>query len=112
MALVERLMHWGNQSGDSEPPDFEPIGRFMPVHQFFAAVFEVAEGPRTAAQIKTFYEMTPADETDFDALIALSPAGDAARALYVESIHAVFLLAGQRVPNYSTPAELRARLGI
>jgi hypothetical protein len=112
MALIERIMHWGNKKQDTEPPTFEPSDRHIAVHQFFAAVFEVAEGPRTRQQIKDFYSMTAADEADFDALADQVSGATGARALVLEGYHAVFLLAAARVPNYTTPAEVRMRVGI
>jgi hypothetical protein len=105
-------MHWGRVPQDTEPPSFEDSSRHITVHQFFAAAFEVAEGPRTRAQMKAFYNMTAEDEVDFDALVDTVSGNDGARALTLESFHVVFLLAEDRVPNYSTPAEVRSRLGI
>jgi hypothetical protein len=112
VALIERLMRWGHDRPDTEPPTFEPPERWMTVHQFFAAAFEVAQGPRTAQEIKNYYNMTPADEVEFDIIVANAPSSAAQLALYLESLHAVFMLAEERVPFYSTPAELRSRLGI
>lgn len=104
MALIERLMHEAS----------EPEGRWISVHQFFAANSEVDWGALTIAQVKAFYAMTAADIVDYDALInQLPPANQTGnRARFINRIHAVFILAEQRVPNYSTPAEVRAKLGI
>lgn len=104
MALVERLMH-----ETSEPTD-----RWISVHQFFAANSEVDWGALTTAQVKTHYAMTAADILDYDALITqLPPANQTGnRARFINRIHAVFILAEQRVPNYSTPAEVRTKLGL
>lgn len=104
MALVERLM-------GLETPKIK-------VHQFFAAQNEVANGNRTVAQVKSFLQMDAAASAEYDALIALAPTGNTtanqlARLRYINDMHAVFLLAEERnIPNYSTPAEVRARLGI
>jgi len=50
---------------------------------------------------------------DWNALAAQVPAaGTVARALWLEHIHSVFILAEQRVPTFSTPAEVRTRLVI
>ena len=102
MALVERLMHWPS----------EPENRFIPVHEFFAATGEIIAGALTVAQVKTFLAMTPADEVDFDALIALAPGTAAAQGLYLHRVHGVFILAARTYPQYSTPAEVRGKLGI
>jgi len=102
MSLVERLMH---QDTDA---------RNMSVHEFFAAVTELLYGNLTAAQVQNHYAMTEDDLADWSALAAQIPDTNqtAARALYVEHLHAAFILAERRAPTYSTPAEVRARLGI
>lgn len=104
MALVERLMH--------DPS--EPDSRWIPVHQFFAAITELMSGQLTANQVQTFYNMTPADLVDWNAIVATMPPQSQAanRSLFMNRIHAVFLLAEDNIPLYSTPAEVRTRLGI
>ena len=104
MALIERLMHDAS----------EPEARYIAVHEFFAAVTELVYGKLTAAQIQAYYAMTAADLVDWNALAAQIPAANqtAARALYVEHLHSAFILAEHRVMTYSTPAEVRTRLGI
>jgi len=102
MALIERLMHI-----DSDKT------RHMSVHTFFAAIGEMMYGNLTATQVKNYYAMTAEDLVDWNALAAQVPAaGTVARALWLEHIHSVFILAEQRVPTFSTPAEVRTRLGI
>jgi hypothetical protein len=61
MALVERIMGWGREPGDTEPPTFEPEARWVPVHNFFAAQLEVLQGNLTVAQVKAFLSMTEPD---------------------------------------------------
>jgi len=102
MSLVERLMH---QDTDE---------RSMSVHEFFAAITELLYGNLTAAQVQNHYTMTEDDLVDWDALAAQIPAADqlAQRALYIEHLHAAFILAERRAPTYSTPTEVRERLGI
>lgn len=103
MALVERLMH------------IDPVeSRNMPVHEFFASITELLYGRLTASQIQTYYAMTAEDLVDWDALASQIPAANqtAARAMWAEHIHAAFILAETRVPAYSTPVEVRTRLGI
>ncbi len=105
MALVERLMHDYSS---------EPESRFIAVHQFFAAINEVMAGQLTAGQIQSFYAMTAADLVDWNAILGIipPPGQAAARSLFMHRVHSVFLLAEDRLPLYSTPAEVRARLGI
>ena len=92
----------------------EPIDRFIRVHQFFAAITEMMAGQLTAAQVQTFYAMTAEDLADWNAIAALipPPSQNANRVMFLERIHAVFILAERRVPLYSTPTEVRARLGL
>ena len=101
MALVERLMR--------TDPD---TGRHIAVHTFFAAMVELAEGEITVAQVKGFLNTTSEDDVDLDALVALAPAGDAARSIYVNRVHSVFILAEGEITGYNTPAAVRSKLGI
>jgi hypothetical protein len=103
MALIERLM--------GEPFEMDPLRR-MAVHEFAAAAYEVAFGPRTVAQIKQYYQMTPADEADFDALMAQVTGTDAQRHRIVFQFEQVLILAEMRAPFYETPALVRTRFGI
>src|SRR4030065_274174 len=104
MALVERLMHWNT----------EPENRYIPVHAFFAAITEVMAGRLTAAQVQTYLAMTAEDIVDWNAIVATMPvqAQAANRAPWGHKMHAVFLLAADRYPQYSTPEEVRTKLGI
>lgn len=101
MALVERLMHL-----DADP------ARHIAVHEFAAACYECLLGPRTVAQIKTFYAMDAADATEFDAMVAKVNGTNAAKLQAIFSFEQVFILAEQGVTFYQTPAEVRTRLGI
>ena len=103
-ALVERLM--------GEP--YSAPAEKIPVHEFFAGQMEVMQGYLTTAQVKNYYLMDSAAITDYDALVALCPpaAQTANRAVYIERVHAVFLLAEHRTTGYDTPAAVRAKLGI
>lgn len=114
-ALVERLMGL-NDNGT------EPTGNLalkIPVHLFFAGCTEVAESQLTVAQLKNGLNMRTVndasgrnDDDEFDALIALAPAQSGPRAMYLNRIHAVFILAEERAALYNTPALVRAKLGI
>jgi hypothetical protein len=103
MALVERIM------GDPFEPDH---ARKITVHEFAAASYEVAFGPRTMAEIKNYYDMSPEDAAEFDALTAKVTGTDAQRHRLVFQIEQVFILAEMRAPFYDTPALVRSRLGL
>ena len=107
MALVERLM------GDPFSTDAEKIS----VHDFFAAQQEIISGRLTVANVKTFLAMDTEAAAEYDLMVALAPTGTSAgakadKALYLGGIHSVFLLAEGRYPGYSTPTEVRLKLGI
>lgn len=101
MALIDRLMHF-------DPDD----ARNMSVHEFAAACFEVMEARRTVAQVKAYYAMDAADGVEFDALIAKVSGTDLAKFKTVFSFEQVLILAEGHVTGYSTPTEVRQRLGI
>src|SRR3990170_185348 len=63
MALIERL---------TRDPS-EPVGRWIPVHDFFAAAHEIVSGRLTSAQVQTALAMTAPDLVDWNALVALMP---------------------------------------
>jgi hypothetical protein len=103
MALIERLM------GLEDPK--------ILVHEFFASQSEVALGFRTVQQVKTYFGMDAASQAEYDALIALAPTGSTTAARlnrndYINSMHAVFILAETGATFYTTPALVRSRLGI
>lgn len=103
MALVERLM------GLEEPK--------IPIHSFFAAQSEVARGAITVQQVKNFLNMDASAAAEYDALIALYPSGSTTAAQlnqlrYINQMHAVFVLAEKKYPQYSTAAEVRSKLGL
>lgn len=100
MALVERIMHW----------ETEPANRWISVHEFFAALSELAGGALTVAQIKSYYQMTPEDEVDFDALVALSPKSTEGRMMLVDRVHSIFLLGETGAPGYSSPTDVRGKI--
>lgn len=102
MALIERLMH----------DESEPTSRWIPVHDFFAAASEVERGGLTSAKVKAFWAMTAPDIADFDAMVAQVTGAAAPRLATIQKFHAVFMLAEGRYPEYSTPAEVRTKLGI
>lgn len=106
LSLVERLMGL-DATGLLDAPASK-----IPVHAFFAACNEIVATKLTAAQVKTLFGMDATTSTEFDALVALAPGTQAGQALFVERIHGVFILAEGRFTGYSTPALVRATLGI
>ena len=100
MALIERLMGTG-----------EPRNK-IPVHEFTAACYEIAFGPRTVAQIKSYYNMDVAAAAEFDLLVAKVTGADAVRHRIIFQFEQVLILAETGAPFYDTPALVRARLGI
>jgi hypothetical protein len=103
MSLIERLMG---------PPDEPDSSLKIPVHQFTAACYEVAFGPRTVAQMKTYWAMDTATATEFDAIVALVTGTDAVKHRIIFQIEQVLLLAELRTTFYDTPALVRTRFGI
>lgn len=104
MPLVERLMGYPFIPDES--------GQKIQVHTFFAAQVELIAGRVTRPQIKAYWNMDTATATEYDALCNLAPGNTAAQALFVERVHATFILAEDKVPGYSTPTEVRTKLGI
>lgn len=111
--LVERLMGV-NTDGR----------RKVPIHQFQAAAAEWARGRMTAAQAIAMFELTAAEQTEAQALVAtvtsIAIAGTAVQqadararqALRMQEIDHVLLLAEAQVAPYDTPAKVRTRLGL
>jgi len=102
MALIERLM--------GEP--FAPQDTKIHIHAFYAATNEVARGVRTLAQIKTYWNMDVVDAAELDLLAALVIGSDTAKLWKLQDFHCVFLLMEERVTFYTTPTEVRTRLGL
>jgi len=99
MPLVERLM------GDLGEPK-------IPVHDFFAANAQRIAAQLTRQQVIDMFSMTAADIVEYDLLAALAPGAQVGQALFIEKIHAIFILAEGRYPGYDTPAQVRLKLGI
>ena len=116
MALVERLMKVGD---DGNP--IHDRSDAISCHTFFAALNEIVAGALTLQNVKDAFTIrTVADSSgrsdadDINALAAAAPpaSSPAGRALYIERLHAVFLLAEVRFVGYETPPKIRAKLGI
>jgi hypothetical protein len=117
MSLVERLMHWGSYESDPEPPDHESRDRWISTHSWFAANHELLQGNLTIVQIKSYLDMTSEEEAEYDLMITevqnVTQANQRDATLRkVEQYHSIFLLALDRMPGYSTPALVRAKMGI
>lgn len=103
-ALVERLMGVDG---------FDKIS----VHAFFALNNERIHGRQTRAQVISALGLAGDDITEYDALAALAPSGttalaEAQKSLFLGSVHSIFILAEERFPGYTTPAEVRSKLGL
>ena len=104
MGLIERLMH-----------DPSEEGREIAVHQFFSFMHALTLTDVTELDITDFYNMTVEEITEFEAIVATIPPGNAGIlfALFTARIHTVLMLAESGdVPNYTSPAEIRTKLGI
>lgn len=111
MPLVERLM---GLAADGVTPDPDNA---IAVHSFFAAQQQVTANKITVANVKAFLNMDTATAAEYDTLVALYPPGTTAAAYfnksqYIQNLHSAFILAEKRYPGYSTPAEVRAKLGL
>jgi len=112
MALIERLM---GLADDGTTPVGQP--QKIPVHYFFAANHQRIEGQLTRQEVIDLFVLEADDVTEYDTLAALAPTGTnalatAQKAMFIESIHAVLMLAEGRYAGYSTPALVRGKLGI
>lgn len=81
----------------------------LPVHQFYAALAEYADGQITKANIVSYFGLSAGDEADLDWLIARY--GDATdKQKFLEVTHRIFILAEGEAPGYTTEAALQARI--
>lgn len=101
MALIERLIHID--------PDQT---RHIAVHEFVAVIFEIAFGPRTKAEIKTYYNMTQEDKDEFDDLADTVSGTELQKFKRIFEFEQVLLCAEGRMTWYNTEAKVRTRLGI
>ncbi len=111
--LIERIM---GLNTDGRPT--------IPVHQFQAAAAEWGRGQMTGAQAVAMFELNSAEQTEAQALVnsitSISVTGTAVqiadgrarRALRMQEIDHVLLLAEQGEAPYTTAAQVRTRLGL
>ena len=112
MALVERLMGLADDG-------VTPVGRpqKIPVHAFFAANHQRIEAALTRADVIALFALEADDIVEYDILAALAPTGTnalqtAQKAMFIEKMHAVLILAEGRYAGYDTPAAVRTKLGV
>lgn len=98
MALIARLM--------GEDP--EVYGKKLPVHQYVAAVAEVARGSATAAPLVAKFDLDATEQAQTQALINAVTGGTLTRV----EVHDVLLMAEQRLPPYTSVAAVESRLGL
>ena len=94
----------------------------IPVHQFQAISAEWARGQITGAQANTAIAAISAnvgldatEQTEAQDLVTTVPTGagtEAARALRIQEIDQVLLLADMRIAPYDTAAAVRTRFGV
>ena len=89
----------------------------IPAHAFFAANHERIEGRLTRQEVIDLFAMDAATIVEYDVLAATAPTGTnalqtALKALFIEKVHAIFILANGRYAGYDTPAAVRTKLGI
>lgn len=90
----------------------------IPVHQFQATLAEFGRGRLTGAQAQAVIAaisgapLTPAEVTEAQALIATVTGSNTAKLARAAEIDHVLMLAERKAPGYSTPAEVKARLGV
>lgn len=65
MALVERLCQI-----DPGEPGGEPYERHIALNDFVEGLYDILGGYHTVIQMKTFYNMTPEDEVEFDEILS------------------------------------------
>ena len=112
MALIERLM---GLADDGVTPVGQP--QKIPVHYFFAANHQRIDGKLTRQEVLDLFVLAADDITEYDTLAALAPTGNQAidiarKAMFIESIHAILMLAEGRYPGYATPVLVRGKLGL
>lgn len=105
MGLYERLMGL-----DPNPQ--------IPIHYFSATMGEFARGRITLAQAQAIASaasgvpLTAGEVTEAATLLGTITGAATAKLARAKEIDDVLLLAEQRMPQYSTPALVRTRLGV
>lgn len=97
MALIERFF------SDSE--------RKIPVHQFMAAMQELARGKMTRADVEVMFVMDDADKVDLSSLITRyqTKTTNLDKFAFAHALHDILLLAEAGL-RYTTAADARTRI--
>jgi len=106
MALIERLCQI-----EPDEPGGEPYERHIPLNPFCEALYSVLGGYHTNAELKAFWDMTTADETEYDALVTRVTAypNDHRRNRAVHRVRSILTFwEMESVPGYMTVAQIRA----
>lgn len=116
MPLIERILNVADD-GVGHPPEYPAPGYRINSNAMYCMTVELMDGRVTPIQVKNHFSMDTACRSELDALIALAPTGTTtaarlAKLEFVNKIHAVCKLAEFGTPGYSTPAELRSKLGL
>lgn len=104
MSLVDRMAGFVS-------PEI-PGNSQIPVLEFWAMLYELAQGQVTQAAIVDRYSLTVDEQGELQWIITKYNAqpNANAKAKFVELIRVIFLLAEGRVPGYTTNAEVVARV--
>ncbi|MCB0257041.1 MAG: hypothetical protein KDI55_25255 [Anaerolineae bacterium] len=102
MALIDRLAGLGDPEANQK----------LSVNAFHSAMYELAAGVVTKAQVVSYFELDASEEAELDWLIGRYNAqpNAAAKERFIELLRVVFILAEAQVPGYTTNAALVARL--
>jgi hypothetical protein len=122
MAFIERACDFADD-GDPTMPEGATM-RIPPLHAY-AALSDIANGSKTAAQAKAqgWAHGSPpmrsvadasgkSDQGDFDALVAVMPASPGDKALWLHDVLSTLTQGQAKLPGFTTPALIRASLGI
>jgi hypothetical protein len=104
MPLIDRLAGF---TGEGEPEHNN-----ISVLTFWAMLFEMSKGKITKAQIESYLNLDAGERTEMDWLVGKYNAqpNATAKAAFVDLMQIIFLLASDKVPGYTTNAELVARI--
>jgi len=80
----------------------------IPVHQFVACAAEVSRGNMSSVQARNAMNLSAAEGTEANALIARVMSAALSRV----EVHDVLMLAELRIPPFDTVAAVKTRLGV
>ena len=84
----------------------------LPVHTFWAAMYELSKGKVTQAQIISFFGLDAGEQDELTWLVNKYTGQPTAakKAEFIELMHVIFMLAEAKVPGYSSNADITARI--